>query len=92
MTPYYTRLVTKRLRRAGLLRYTKQACAEGLGCSTDTLERRLADEGTSWLALLEAERKRREAIADQLCVGADIKAELLGFWSRTSYYRWAGLE
>lgn len=78
--------VAEYLRTADLLRTRRHIVAEHLGMHTSLFGNRLRDEGTSYLALLNAERKRRL----QECGHRKVEqlVSILGFWHPDSVRRW----
>jgi AraC-like DNA-binding protein len=56
-----------------------QAAGRALAVSVRTLQRRLADEGTSWRAEIDAARRERAARLLQRGVTADVAAAHVGF-------------
>ena len=64
MNNHYSHKVSEYLEQHDMARVKKYVVATELGVSVCTLERRLAEEGTQYMKLSDAERKRRLDSAD----------------------------
>lgn len=79
--------ISRALQGSDLRRARRELIAEQLGIHPCTMSRRLEEEGSSWTALIEAERKSR--LSKQLHApptAAELKQEL-GFTEHRSVYR-----
>ncbi len=78
--------VSTYLRELDLARTRRHDVARALGMHPNTLGKKLMMEGTSYLSLLNAERRRRlEECGDRRL---DVLVNVLGFWHPDSVRRW----
>jgi AraC-like DNA-binding protein len=70
-------------------RCNAEVVAQHLGCNRRTVNRRLADEGLSFLRLVDAHRQNmaRQYVEDQKLTLSTIASQL-GFSSRSALSRW----